>query len=327
MGVDVVALLRELDVAIAEGTIDRSWLLRLPAGESFLVEPTVPMERITSHAVRNLFAHRHFGVSPLFVGRTITPSMLELAKAGHFDVLTERPLRLVIGGSVYEAEETIQVPVRRRPSARPAWVRWAVGRCLLLSSEPLRQPVIADLLGTSQQSVSNAAHRLGGWVEDGGKGLSAVNKETLLGHWREEYPGPGGEEFGWYALDPIVEQTLKAAKVAELFEASPLISGDVAADRLAPWKLPSRGRIYVNSPIDLGGDGFVPAPVEEATLITCTPRDPTLWRLTHTAPSQGSEESTFADAVIVYWDVLASGDIDSVEAAGHLKELIVRSHQ
>lgn len=327
MGVDVVALLRELDIAIAEGTTDRSWLLRLPAGEIFLVEPTAPLDRITSHAARSFSARRPAQISPLFVGRTITPGMLEQAKAGRFDVLTEHPLRLVLRGSVYEAEETRQIPVQRRTSRRSAWVRWAVGRCLLLSSGPLRQPAIADLLGTSQQAVSNAARQLGSLVVDDGSGLWAVNKESLLRYWMEEYTGPGGQEFGWYALDPIVEQTVKAANVAELFDARPLISGDVAADRIAPWKLPSRGRIYINSPIDLGGDGFVPAPVDEATLITCVPRDPTLWRLTNDAPTHDFGASALADATIVYWDVLASGDIDSEEAAGHLKELIIRGNR
>lgn len=326
MDVDVIKLLRELDIDIAEGTTGRSWLLRSPAGESFLVEPTRAMDRITSHVVRSNSSHRLSPVSPLFIGRTITPSMFEQAKAGHFDVLTEHPLQLILRGSVYAGEVPTQSPARKRPSGRAAWVRWAVGRCLLLSSEPLRQPAIADMLGTSQQSVSNAARQLGDLVEDIGNGLSAVNKGTLLGHWLGDYTGPGGLAFGWYSLDSIVEQTLKAAKVAELFDVSPLISGDVAADRLAPWKLPSRGRIYVNSPIDLGGDGFVPAPVDEATLITCVPRDPTLWRLTNTALSQDSGASALADAAIIYWDVLASGDIDSAEAAGHLKELIIRNN-
>lgn len=326
MIVDVVELLRELDIDIAEGTTDRSWHLRSPKGASFLVEPIKAIDRITSHAVRSFFSDLHSPVSPLFVGRTITPGMLEQAKSGHIDVLTEHPLQLILGGIVYANETPTRSPERRRPPGRAAWIRWAVGRCLLLSPEPLRQPVIADTLGTTQQSVSNAARQLGELVEDTGNGLSAVHKDALLEHWLEDYTGPGGLEFGWYSLDPIVEQTFKAAKAADLLDASPLISGDVAADRLAPWKLPSRGRIYVKSPIDLGGDGFVPAPVDEATLITCIPQDPTLWRLSNAERSQDSGAAALADAAIVYWDVLVSGDIDSIEAAGHLRELMIRSN-
>lgn len=326
MSVDVIELLRELNIDIAEGTTDHSWRLRSATGETFLVEPTRTMDRITSHVVRNFSSQGRSPVSPLLVGRTITPRMLEQAMAGYFDVLTEHPLQLVLRGSVYGGEVPIHPPERRRSSRRAAWIRWAVERCLILSPEPLRQSAIADLLGTSQQSVSNAARHLGDLVEDIGSGLSAVNKGTLLEYWLEDYTGPDGMEFGWYSLDPIVEQTLKAAKVADMIDVSPMISGDVAADRLAPRKLPSRGRIYVNSPIDLGGDGFVPAPVDEATLITCVPRDPTLWRLTNAARTEDSGAAALADALIVYWDVLASGDIDSMEAAGHLRELIIRSN-
>ena len=39
------------------------------------------------------------------------------------------------------------------------------------------------------------------------------------------------------------------------------------------------GRVYVSGPIDLADDGFVPVPLQEANLVTCVPRDPTLWRL------------------------------------------------
>lgn len=177
------------------------------------------------------------------------------------------------------------------------------------------------MLGTSQQSVSHAAGQLGILVKSTEAGLVAADRALLLEYWSRDYFGPGGQEFGWYSLTPVVEQTLKAAEVASLLDALPLISGDVAADRRAPWKLPSRGRIYINAPIDLVGDGFVPAPVAEATLITCIPRDPTLWRLT-TAGQDGVE---LADDALTYWDVLSSGDIDSVEAAEHLEQLIVGS--
>ena len=327
MTVDVVALLRELDFVIAEGTTNRSWLLRSPAGESYLVEPTTSLRPHNIACGPQRFVPQKFS-GPTPVRRPHHHSLHAPAgQEGAFRHPHRTPAPAGTPRIRLRGRGASPSPVRRRPSGRAAWVRWAVGRCLLLSTGPQRQPVIAELPGTSQQSVSNAARQLGDLVADGGRGLAAADKEALLGHWAEEYPGPGGQEFGWYSLDPVVEQTLKAAKVAELFDASPLVSGDVAADRLAPWKLPSRGRIYVNRPIDLGDDGFVPAPVEEATLITCIPRDPTLWRLVHAMPSPGPGTSALADAAIVYRDVLASGDMDSVEAAGQLKELIIRSKQ
>ena len=124
----------------------------------------------------------------------------------------------------------------------------------------MRQSVIASALGTSQQSVSNAAGHLAGLVTDCGEGLVATDRARLLEHWRNEYTGPGGQAFGWYSLDPVAEQVSKAVEVAKFLDISPLVSGDIAADRIAPWKLPVRGRVYVDGPVDLADEGLVPAP-------------------------------------------------------------------
>lgn len=318
MSVDVAELFRELNVNIAEGAAQRSWLLRSPSGKTFHVEPIKAVERITAHSVRNFSFQLSSPVRPLFIGRTITPSMLEQAKSGVLDVITETPLQLVVRGMVFTPQERAQAPERRRRSGRTPWIRWAVERCLVLSSVPLRQQIIAQRLGTSQQSVSNSALRLGNLVQDTGHGLEAVDKTNLLKHWLAEYPGPEGQEFGWYSLDSIVEQTQKAARISKLLEVGALISGDVAADRLAPWKLPTRGQIYVKSPVDLEGYGFVPAPVGDASLVLCVPQDPTLWRLGSPEPFDSSSDLDLADAMIVYQDLLAGGDTDALEAAEHL---------
>lgn len=325
MDVDVVTLLRELDFSITAGASEKSWLLRSPDGQAFLVEPTRPVERVTSHVVRNAKAHHPAELRPLLVGRSATTSMLEQAKDGQVDVLLEEPLQLILHGTEFTVDGPPMPTTARRRTNRPAWILWAVGRCLILAERPMRQTEIADLLGTSQQAVSNAYRQLGSLVSTTKRGVATNSPKDLLEQWQVEYAGPGGQEFGWYSLDPIVEQTLKAANAAKLFDVSPLISGDVAADRLAPWKLPSRGRIYVNSPIDLIDDGFVPAPLDEATLVTCVPRDPTLWRLTGVGSLPRSDGIELADPAVVYWDVLNSGDVDNVESASHLERLITES--
>lgn len=196
-------------------------------------------------------------------------------------------------------------------------------RYLLLADQPSRQQAIAQTIGTSQQSVSQAARHLGDLIADKGAGLTATDRADLLEHWLGVYTGPGGQEFGWYSLDPVNEQTAKAARVAEVLDVEPLVSGDVAADLLAPWKLPAQGRIYVRGPVDLSGDGFVAAPVRDATLITCIPHDPTIWRLTDLQRTTvNSGDLPLADPAIVYWDLTASSDIDSHEAAERIAALI-----
>lgn len=325
MFVDVVTLLRELDVDISDGAGPGAWLLRPPGADGVQVELEPTVERITARTIKGKVFPRP-GSMPrqIFVGRTITRSMLNHAEDGLFDILTEDPVQLIINGTAYTTQDQGVVSERIESNRRPAWIRWAMERYLVLADGPARHGEIAEALGASQQAVSKAARRLGPLVENADGGLIARDRTALLEHWLGTYEGAGGQEFGWYSLAPIVEQTLRAVDVAELLEAHPLISGDVAADRLAPWKLPTRGRIYVESPIDLGGDGFVPSPLDEATLITCIPRDPTLFRLSDMGPGSPHEEQRLADAATVCWDVSNSGDIDSDQAAEHLKELIAQ---
>lgn len=324
MAVDIVALLRDLDFSITGGTSSASWLLRASDGTSFEVAPSAPVERLTAHIVRNVIAHPRTRRSPLLVGESATEGVTERAKAGQVDILTAEPLRLIRAGIIYAVEDGEIMGHAGSASRRPAWTRWAVERYLLLAREPARQLTIAAALGTSQQSVSNTARHLGELATDHGSGLIAADRRGLLEHWLHEYPGPGGQEFGWYSLEPITEQTAKAVEVATLLDLRPLVSGDVAADRLAPWKLPARGCIYINGPIDLAGDGFVPAPVKESTLITCVPRDPSIWQLDDLRPEPDRPgEMALVDPVIVYWEMVNSADFDSEEAADHLAALIM----
>lgn len=318
MSVDVVTLLRELDVRIDGGPSPLTWSLRMPDHFWIEVAPVAPVERVNIHLAQK--ARGTGGVPPLIVGRSATAGVHKAAREGTYNLLTEEPHRLVLSGSVYEPPAEPESTQVFREFKRPAWIRWAVERVLLLADEPMRQHAIADVVGSSQQTVSNAARFLGELVQDDGKGLYAPAKAALLDHWIRDYPGAGGHQFGWYGLDSPVQQVDKAVKLAELLDAEPLVSGDVAADLLAPWKLPARGRVYVTAPIDLAGEGFVPAPLDEATLVMSTPQDPTLWRLAH-RPEGGS--FAVADPAIVSWDILASGDVDNDQAADKLRDLIV----
>lgn len=321
MSLDVAALLQELDLAVKEGTSRASWLLSAPDGTHVEVEPASPVERLTAHSVRTPRPAAHRRV--LHVGRSATHGVLKRAEAGEIDILTAEPIRLIHIGRTYTTAPEPERRKRPRPAGRPAWTRWAVERYLLLNSEPSRQAAIAEALGTTQQSVSQAATHLGDLVVDQGMGLVADDRARLLEHWREEYTGPGGLEFGWYSLDSIIDQVEGVVDLVTLLEVRSLVSGDVAADRLAPWKLPARGRVYVEGPVDLAGDGFVAVALEEASLVTCVPRDPSLWMLAPPSDvAAGSDDLPIADAAIVYWDLLMSGDMDSEEAAEQMAALI-----
>ncbi len=191
----------------------------------------------------------------------------------------------------------------------------------MLADMPMHQSQTAESVGVSQQMVSRVCMDLGYLIARTVDGVKTQEPAKLLERWVTNYPGAGGQQFGWYSLDPVVQQTQQAVGEAQLLGARPLISGDVAADRLMPWKLPTRSKIYVDSPVDLVDCGFVPVPLVEATLITCIPEDPTVWRLISIGAFTIYEDMDLADAALVYWDVLNSNDVDSQEAAEHLASL------
>lgn len=325
MEIDVVSLLRELDFSIEAGMSARSWSLRSPQTATFMVTIVPSVERISARTTRNFIVHQGSAVRPLFVGRTATASVLEQARAGLVDVLTEQPLQLILKGTVFSPEFDHPAPVSRKASSgKKAWGSWAIKRCLLLADAPMHQSEIAEYAGVSQQMVSRLCKNLGTLLTSTSDGVETREPMKLLERWADSYPGAGGQQFGWYSLDPIVKQTLNAVDEARLLGARPLVSGDVAADRLMPWKLPTRGLIYIDSPVDLSDCGFIPAALEEATLITSIPEDPTVWRLTEIGSFPLYEDMDLADTALVYWDVLNSNDIDSLEAADHLASMITK---
>ncbi|WP_156125286.1 hypothetical protein [Kocuria sp. ZOR0020] len=316
---DVAAILRDLNVEIAGGTTSEEWRLRTPDGRWRQVMPQQYVKRLNAHSVRT---SQKTGSRPLHIGTTATEGVTTRASQGEIDVLTSEPPRLIIGGNTYgKADSPQDVPHTAR--RRPAWIRWGVMRYLLITRHPSRHREIAAALGTSQQSVSNAARSLGQYARDLGDGLTAWDRPGLLTQWTSDYPGPGGQLFGWYSLAPVREQATKALDLARLLDEDALLSGDVAADHLAPWKIPTQGIVYTRSPVDLTGEGFVPAPLDQATLVVCTPQDPTVWKLAAPPDQSILGSHVLADPALVFWDVHRGADPDSLEAAAQIAELLL----
>lgn len=323
MKLDIGRLLHELELGLREGSRPDTWLLHTADGTLLEVRPVLGPAHLDARTVRSTLALRT-PTRPLLVGRSATPAVLRRALAGEFDILTAAPARLIHHGRSYghRTPEHPSPPATRR--THRAWIRWGVERHLLLSSEPTTQRAIAEALGTSQQAVSLAVHRLGRLVSSERTGVQVHDRSALLTTWLDDYSGPGGVEIGWYSLEPVVEQVRTAVGVARMLEVASLVGGDVAADVIAPWKLPVRGRVYVDGPVDLEGDGFVPAPLTEATLVTCIPQDPTLWRLVdlHPAATDRRGGLPIADPLIVMWDLLDAADVDNPAAAEKIAEML-----
>lgn len=87
--------------------------------------------------------------------------------------------------------------------------------------------------------VSRVCKQLGLLATHTVDGVETHEPVNLLERWIENYLGAGGQQFGRYSSDPIVQQTLQAVEEAQLLDAHPLVSEDMAADRfISPSTLP-----------------------------------------------------------------------------------------
>ena len=147
-----------------------------------------------------------------------------------------------------------------------------------------------------------------------------------------EYPGPGGVSTYWYGLDPAVRQAEAAATWCAEKGVGCVLTGDVAADVYAPWRLPAVAGLYSSELLDFTAAGFTPATDAEYTLVVTVPQDPTVWRTAAAAAQPTARVDPAAvdevlpvrvDPIIALHDVLASAGPDAAEAAEHLRRAIL----
>jgi hypothetical protein len=192
-------------------------------------------------------------------------------------------------------------PIRR---GRPASTTWSIVRSLAMSPEPLRQIELAARAGATQGRVSQVMKTL---VADGlavrdRRGWCSRDRRRLATWFLDHYPGPGGVQSWWFHLDPLLVQ------VASLTDNDPslVVSGDAAADQLAPWRSPTHAVMYSPALVDLRAAGFVPAdgPADGSLLLVAVPSDTSLFA------GEG-----LADPLQIAYDLRRLGGADRAEAA------------
>jgi hypothetical protein len=260
---------------------------------------------------------------------------------GRYLVVTHRPSRHVAAAAARDALDLIAVeppsvmiggkelllrapePIAPKPApsqGKPAWGRYALLRSLLLATEPQVQRELAHEAGISQPAVTKNLKLFDTWVAKNESGWFAKDKAYLLDYLVTRYPGPRGAMTYWYSLRPLDKQVREATQYAKEMEANPLVSGDVAADIYAPWRLPDRATIYLREFVDFRDAGFSPASRDEATLIAVTPEDLTLWLTASMAEHEGLP---LADPLLTLWDLTQNEAPDAPDAVKHLREAIL----
>lgn len=215
--------------------------------------------------------------------------------------------------------------IERRPESKSAsaptkgpkpYNRYAIERALILDDRARQQVVLAEEIGAPQSAVSQSMRSLKKRF-----GINFARELTpeprmLWDHFMAEYPGPGGITTYWWHDASLEEQ---ARMVGERTTA--LLSGDLAARVIAPWRQPEHVTMYLREGFNPSTLGFALGSRSDYTLSITVPADKTIFATAKAfAPIQG-----YVDPVIGAYDVRETGTSgDENEAVERIRDQVVR---
>ena len=254
----------------------------------------------------------------LLVAQSITRAALERAGAAGWSVVTDEGagrLQLAQRTLRWNPADSTQAP--SRPRGRPGRTVFSVVRALFALEEGARQDEIAEFAHVGQAAVSKALNRLvaRNLAARGEHGWQVTDRAGALSWWLAHYPGPGGIETHWFGVDPINEQAYCAYRALDSERANPVVSGDVAADLVVPWRTPRRAILYAQRGTDLSTVGLTPSDASASTLALVLPDDPGVWPVsTSLIEMRGQGHVARANAFQVLYDLSRSPGPDVGEA-------------
>jgi hypothetical protein len=257
----------------------------------------------------------------LIAPRLSASSQARLLDLGWSWVTETGQLHLQFADHVIDARAGTAEPTTRSPAAAPLPTRgtgtFAVLRRLLLG-RPARQVELASAAGVTQPRVSQILATLAkdGLVTRESAGWRVTDRDDTLQAWLAQYPGPGGVTTYWTGLDDAWSQALA---VLSVLPPDAVVSGDLGADLLAPWRQPRHATIYTPTLHELARTGLVQVGAHaEGTVTVCAPADRSVWPAEAISRRFRDQAISVADPLQVLWDVRAAADEDSAQAADHL---------
>jgi hypothetical protein len=186
----------------------------------------------------------------------------------------------------------------------------------------LRQVQLASMTGLTQPRVSQILATLSdaGLVTRTSGGWEVIDWDQALQAWLASYPGPGGVTTYWTGLDDIWSSATTALTA---LPHDAVVSGDVAADLLAPWRQPQTATVYARAMDSLVRTGLVQVPsAADGAVAICVPEDITVWPSEPLAREFRDQAISLADPIQVLSDLVRAQDDDSEQAAAHLARWI-----
>ena len=197
--------------------------------------------------------------------------------------------------------------------------RWGAGkaaavRLLYEIREPLTQVELAAQAGVSQPAVSQylTSLRASGDAVFKNPGWRPV-LERLPTTYHSCYSSRFTEQSLWYRIDDV------SAQVADLVKHDPqlVVSGDVAADRVRPWRVPSVAVVYGAIDADEMDElGFVPADSEAAASVVLRPVPDDRFR----SQAHQLDDMLIAPRLHLVADLLDLGGDDRADAAARFAD-------
>lgn len=237
---------------------------------------------------------------------------------------------------IQSARGTIELADESRDDESPNFVRqlgygtFNVVRAMLESDSdrPLSQNELSRTAQRSQPRISQILGRLAnqGLVTRCRDGWATVDRATAVEWWTNNYPGPGGLRAYWFGLDTAVEQARLAYDLLAAVDGRPLVSGDVAADTIAPWRAPRRALLYSARGADFTDSGLTSVGPNEATLTIVLPEDRGMWPATGHPPTAevDGRPVVCASPLQVLYDLQQGLGPDSAEAADVWRQRILK---
>jgi hypothetical protein len=237
---------------------------------------------------------------------------------------------VLIGG-----QEAAKVGLGKGRSGKVPWKSFTVIR-RLIEQPAATQKALADAARVSQPRVSQILAPLTArhLVERTVTGWTVRDFDGLLSLWLTTYPGPGGVSTYWFGLETPREQAIAAMRLLknDMRDAAstpnavggdqfPVLSGDLAADLIAPWRSPGRAVIYSNVGADLAEAGLTPTAADEATLELIVPQDTGVFPPRRALMAEQETHDPFmptADPLQILWDIQRSPGSDRDEAVARL---------
>lgn len=161
-------------------------------------------------------------------------------------------------------------------------------------------------------------------VERTKEGRWSPRREALLDRFLAEYRGPDGSEQYLYSLEPPSDVAVRVARAASA-DRSIVVSADVAPDLLLAWRRPSVLILYTKADVDPSELALVEAQGRhDANVIMRNPRDLSVFPVPELVAELRGVEIPLADPAQQIWDLQDLGGADRLEAAGMLREWLLK---